>query len=114
MGGDHGCEVAVAGADHVHNVPLEPFGGVDGAEDHVVVVELGRADGRPPRTAALTIRYAAVAVMPPRDRPEASRLPDVPLSFIAAYRAPEGAAGAGFDNALARDFARCEALMRVS
>ena len=32
-------------------------------------------------------------------------LPDVPLSYIAAYRAPEGGAGsAAFDNALARDF----------
>ena len=32
-------------------------------------------------------------------------LPDVPLSYIAAYRAPEGASGAAaFDNALARDF----------
>ena len=34
-----------------------------------------------------------------------AKLPDVPLSFIAAYRAPEGAGGgAAFDNALARDF----------
>jgi putative ABC transport system permease protein len=32
-------------------------------------------------------------------------MPDVPLSFIAAYRAPEGGAGAAsFDNALSRDF----------
>ena len=32
-------------------------------------------------------------------------MPDVPLSYIAAYRAPEGGAGsAAFDNALARDF----------
>jgi putative ABC transport system permease protein len=32
-------------------------------------------------------------------------MPDVPLSFIAAYRAPEGPnGGAVFDNALARDF----------
>ena len=33
-----GGEVAVAGADHVHGVPFESFGGVDGAEDQVVVV----------------------------------------------------------------------------
>ena len=31
-------------------------------------------------------------------------LPDVPLSFIAAYRAPDGAAGTAFDNALSREF----------
>ena len=32
-------------------------------------------------------------------------MPDVPLSFIAAYRAPDGpSGGAAFDNALARDF----------
>lgn len=32
-------------------------------------------------------------------------MPEVPLSFIAAYRAPEGgAASAGFDNALTREF----------
>ena len=32
-------------------------------------------------------------------------MPDVPLSYIAAYRAPEGPkGGAAFDNALARDF----------
>jgi putative ABC transport system permease protein len=31
-------------------------------------------------------------------------MPDVPLSFIAAYRAPDGAAGMAFDNALSREF----------
>ncbi len=38
-------------------------------------------------------------------------LPDVPLSFIAAYRAPEGPdRGAAFDNALARDFPNVTAI----
>ena len=38
-----GGEVAVGGVDQVDGVPFETFGGVDGAEDEVVVVELGRA-----------------------------------------------------------------------
>ncbi|QEH33080.1 Transposase for transposon Tn5 [Aquisphaera giovannonii] len=47
-----------------------------------MAVELGRADGRPPRTAVLTVRYAAVAVKPPANRKGASGLPDVPLTAI--------------------------------
>jgi hypothetical protein len=35
-----GGEVAVGGVDQVDGLPLEALGGVDGAEDEVVLVEL--------------------------------------------------------------------------
>jgi hypothetical protein len=38
--GHVGGEVAVRGVDQVDGLPLEAFGGVDGAEDEVVLVEL--------------------------------------------------------------------------
>lgn len=50
----------------------------------VMAVELGRADGRPPRTAELTVRFAAVAIRPPahrRRRGPGGPL-DVPLTAI--------------------------------
>ncbi|WP_165076168.1 IS4 family transposase, partial [Paludisphaera rhizosphaerae] len=49
----------------------------------VMAVELGRADGRPPRTAELTIRFAAVEIRPPSHRRrKVGGPPDVPLTAI--------------------------------
>ena len=39
--GHVGGEVAVAGGDDVDGVPFESFGGVDGGEGEIVVVEVG-------------------------------------------------------------------------
>ena len=41
--GHVGRDVAVGGVDHEHHVPLQPLGGMDGAEDQVVLVQQRRA-----------------------------------------------------------------------
>lgn len=50
----------------------------------VVPVAVGRRADRPPREALLTVRWTAVTVQPPRNRPQRSTLAPVPLVALLA------------------------------
>ena len=61
-----------------------------------MTVDLRRADDRPPRQAVLTIRYLALEVAPPANRPGRAGLPHVALTAILVEEEhPAGGPGGG-------------------
>lgn len=63
-----------------------------GPARRTIAVELPRRGGRPARAARLTIRYAALALRPPANRPDLAGRPDLPITAIVAEEeaAPDG------------------------